>query len=94
MLVEAKAAIDQLEKDLEEAMALLKMQDEQMKADGEQLSLQAQRATAQDVEDDELDAHFELNRAGDGETRHPRAQQHTAEQHPPRSARRSTLPDG
>ena len=31
MLVEAKAAIDQLEKDLEEAMALLKMQDEQMK---------------------------------------------------------------
>ena len=44
VLVEAKAAIDQLEKDLEEAMALLKMQDEQMKADGEQLSLQAQRA--------------------------------------------------
>jgi len=34
VLVEAKAAIDQLEKDLEEAMALLKIQAGQTKADG------------------------------------------------------------
>jgi hypothetical protein len=34
LLVEAKAVIDQLEKDLEEAMALLKIQAGQTKADG------------------------------------------------------------
>eukprot|EP01046_Picozoa_sp_COSAG06_P039928 COSAG06_NODE_4776_length_3961_cov_55.473071_5_plen_194_part_00 len=42
---------DQLGKDLEEAMALLKIQAEQMKADGEQLSRQARRATAQSNRD-------------------------------------------
>ena len=41
LLVEAKAVIDQLEKDLEEAMALLKVQAGQTKAMAEQPSRQA-----------------------------------------------------